>query len=63
MYYSRNGLNRLNILQLENNRHDLRYNIISYHAKLAILMKKKINVKGALFGKIQIIIHILTSLS
>ena len=49
--YSNSVLFQKWIKWIEYNKHDLRYNIISFHTRLAILMKKKINVKGVIIRK------------
>ena len=49
--YSNNVLFQKWIRWIETNRHDLRYNNISFHTRLALLIKKKINVKGVIIRK------------
>ena len=49
--YSNNVLFQRWIRWIETNRHDLRYNNISFHTRLALLMKKKINTKGVIIRK------------
>ena len=49
--YSNNVLFQKWIKWVEYNRYDLRYNNISFHTRLAILMKMKINVKGVVIRK------------
>jgi len=49
--YSNNVLFQKWIKWVEYNRHDLRYNNISFHTRLSLLMKKKINPKGVVIRK------------
>ena len=49
--YSNNVLFQKWIKWVECNRHNLKYNNISFHTRLAILMKKKINVKRVVIRK------------
>ena len=49
--YSNNELFQKWIKWIERNRHDLKYNNISFHTRLSLLIKKKINVKGVIIRK------------
>jgi hypothetical protein len=49
--YSNNILFQKWIKWVERNRHDLKYNNISFHTRLSLLMKKKINAKGVIIRK------------
>ena len=49
--YSNNVLFQKWIKWVERNRHDLKYNNISFHTRLSLLIKKKINVKGVIIRK------------
>ena len=49
--YSNNLLFQKWIRWIETNRYNLNYNNIAFHTRLALLMKKKINVKGVIVRK------------
>jgi hypothetical protein len=49
--YSNNVLFQKWIKWVERNRHDLKYNNISFHTRLSLLMKKKLNVKRVILRK------------